>query len=160
MPKPSIREQIMEIIGKRLAAIRTDSGYNSDAGRTITYGRLDSPTPDEVPCINYWDGNADRADAWGPDSRAVTVTVELYDQIGDAILPQLANRMLADVETAILQDVGTGDVDPWLLDLIQRIQFVSSVPLLLPGAPNLGGVVVEYEVIYRQALGKPDELDD
>jgi hypothetical protein len=159
MPEPSIRERIMAVIGERLAVIRTASGYNTDAGVTITYGRLESPTPDEVPCINYWDGNAKPALDWGPDSRAVTVTVEGYNQIGDGVLPTIANRMLADIETAILQDVLTGDVDPWVADLIQRIEFVESVPLLLPGAPALGGVVVEYELIYRQALGDPSSLD-
>src|ERR1044071_4617259 len=133
MPEPSIRERIMDIIGERLAVIRTTGGYNSDAGQTITYGRMESPLPDETPCLNYWDGNARLASEWGPDSRSVTVTVEGYDLIGDGVLPRIASRMLADIETAILEDVQGGDVDPWIVDLIQRIQFVEAVPLLLPG---------------------------
>jgi hypothetical protein len=154
---PSIRQRIMDRIRPRLERILIANGFLTDCGETVTYGKLEIPEP-ILPSINYWDGFETNASRYGAHIATFTMTVECYDFIEDAASGSLttpANKMLADVKSALFKDENTLVIDGTLKGLARGIHY-SQGDLITGAAPEYWvGVSMEFDVTYAENLGDP-----
>jgi len=156
----TIRQQIIEEIKSRLAVITKDNGYQTDAGMVLYYGRLQAPVPQELPAINIWDVDETMAREFGIRSRRFTLNIEAYISSQDLALPELGNILRADLEKALLRKALDQDkIDETFNNLVQYFDFIRSEVFLLEGPERIGGVVMEFAVVYQQALGDPYAIE-
>lgn len=157
-PKP-VRVRIMEEIGRRLKKILLTNGYLTNAGASVNYGQLYSPTIETIPCIHYWDGSEVSTRDYGMDNKELVINLELYDRVATG--PQIqerANRLLSDATKAVMRDPDSGQMDPTLKGLADSLLYQSSEPM--PGiSPDLfwTGVSIDFLVVYKTRAGDPTQ---
>lgn len=152
----TVRQQIIEKVKLRLAQIAKANNYQTDSGQTIYYGRLQAPSPQDLPAINIWDAEEVAAPNYGRYSRAFSLFIELYMRSPDLAFPEMGNIAKADLEYAILRKHDNQNIiDDTFDSMLHEIQFVRSELFLLESTELIGGIMFEYKIFYMQAKANP-----
>lgn len=156
----TIRQQIIEVVKSRLAKITKANNYQTDLGRVIYYGRLQSPNPREMPAINIFDSDEVLAKDFGIRSRSFTLMVEAYYQAKDLAMPEIGNILKADLDYAILRKaVNQSKIDDTFDNLVQYFEFTRSDLFSIDTIDKIGGIICEFKVVYQQALADPYRIE-
>jgi hypothetical protein len=111
----SIRQQIVDEIKIRLAAITPANGYETDLGEGLILEDPPAFQEEELPALGVFDlvnqMAKDSADQKAiPNQLAMQVRIFLKRETNLAT----ARKMIADVKRAIIRDPGSGAIDPRL----------------------------------------------
>ena len=169
----SASEQLFDLLEPRLKLITIANGYPLEL-KSIYRGRLEPPTQDELPNINYWAagvgregqgtaGGSGNRGSYDLDSRQLLVTIAMTDLANGMSFPDKAGLMQDCIETAINHDVSapTPDDEPVnVLGTIADIRVETGTFYVNQTNEPLVTVEAEILLVYRTELGKPFELQD
>jgi len=156
----TIRQQIIEVVKTRLAKITKVNGYQTDLGKVVYYGRLQSPHPSEMPALNIWDEDELLAKEFGIRSRSFNLMIEAYHQVKELAMPEIGNILKADIDYAILRKADNQNkIDDTFNYLVQDFEFVRFAMFQLTTNDKIGGIVYEYKIVYQQALADPYKVE-
>lgn len=160
----SIRERIMDLIKLRLETVSLASGYRTDCGQRVDYGKLIDTHPPTLPMFEFWDGEENTTkDEYGDENNLVTVSVEAFDRLEDdsRALPAVSNELLADAKKAIARNHVTGDLDPTFGGLADGLAYrVSELTIGTGPSGYWVGFLAQWEITYRTPLGDPYTLPE
>lgn len=93
---------VLDEIEARLGNITTANGYFSAVDGVIARGKLTPWDGADLPTINLWaTGFDNERSEYGGESRDLKVFVEIHDSTYDSNFIDVANKLAADVVTAI-----------------------------------------------------------
>jgi hypothetical protein len=143
----SVREQVIQLLARRVEAIKVENGYEFDA--TIQRAVLDID-PTSFPVVVIWDGAEDSVQEDFQSSRqTMRVRVELMDDLGGDNPSIYGNKLLRDGRRAV--EV-YGDE---LTDLVESVRYAAG-EIVYPDAGKTYIVAsLTYEVTYSTAKGDP-----
>ena len=152
------RETIINTIKTRLQTILTTTtnqrygvAYRTDVGRKVEFGMSKSPEASNCPMINFYNldeevapNNNDNTNKG--NARLLPFTIEAYKRSGTLSLPEMANQMVDDLESALLYTSGVRDNT--LGGTVLNIAYIRHTPFLLQTDTSVGGVLLEVSVEY------------
>lgn len=147
----SNRSAVEAAIASRLATIlttntnaRTGLAFNTNIGQNVSYGRLQSPNPQQCPGVNFSAVSEDAAPEYGRNARAIHYTIEAFQLDREEEMITIAQRMLEDVESVLLYESGT--LLQTLGGLCYEVKFNNKDPYKLENEIPLSGMVAEFTV--------------
>lgn len=100
MATPAATTILAEIVA-RMGNIKTTNGYNTTV-KKIELGRLEPFVGYDLPAINVWPTNMlNTPMAYDQEQRSISVMIEIHDLTRDDPFSTVAERLAADVVTAI-----------------------------------------------------------
>jgi hypothetical protein len=162
MPTPPLtkRQQIVNALKLRVAAIRISNGYQTDIG--VNGGSLDSPKEiDEWP-TQYQDSELSEGTKIGLFDLVQSKPQERFDQKGvlstmpcqvrlfhkRGTTPAELRVMFGDVEKAIITDPETGRSDPTLGGLVVHL-LSDEVGFIVPNDSfQIDGAAIQFNVLF------------
>lgn len=147
--------RIIEKIRDRLAGIDLDSGFNTDAGARVYFGKR-QPTPDEIdvgPVIQVYsteDEPQDPDQFCDPMFIRVSMTVEGFTRAVDDDFTLAAHDLIQDIKSAVLV-IGSETLDDLAVDLGYSGYSIEY--------PDSGGdsvsVSLAFSAMYEETYGAP-----
>jgi len=158
MTTPQI--QILNIIGERLANIKTANGYSVTVQK-IDRARLKPFKNGDLPSINYYFTSDDLAKTLNTqvEERILTCTIEFYDITRDKIFSDIASELMMDVKIAIDRDILAplvADLPSFrLAGLASKLEYASMTPVIGDGQTPYCGAVITLTIGYKVKRDNP-----
>jgi len=144
---------IMTEIGLRLTNITTANGYNTTV-KKIEKARLEPFKGYDLPSVNYWSTSlGNERTIYDDDNRTLDLYVEIHDITRDEPFTDVADRLAADVVTALnrthtapkVSDAASYDLNSTVSDLA----FDGYEYEIGPGQAPFAGALVKFTIKYR-----------
>lgn len=153
-------EQLLTIIGNRLANITVARGYTATPKKIICAQITPFSGVDELPTINYWSVSDDvERNKYGGDQHSFEIAVEAFavSDKSSAPLSVAASRLAGDIVTALHRTTAAPTVaaatSHALGDVITRLVFRAYDYRIGEGQEPWFAVVLQFSAIYQAPIG-------
>jgi len=148
---------ILDEIENRLGNITTANGYFSSVDGVIDRGKLTPWDGKDLPAINLWSTGFDNGRSeYGDELRQIKVYIEIHDKTRDENFVDVANKLAADVVTAICRSTAAPKVsdDPShdLGSIVEDILLDAVDMIIGEGQAPFCGALCRFTVTVRASL--------
>jgi len=145
--------QILDEIATRLANISVKNGYYTKV-KKIERARLEPFKGYDLPCINYWCTSLDNErSVYDDDNRSLNLYIEIHDLTRDDPFMDVADKLAADVVTALNRADGSpkvsDDADYELGETVSDLVFSGYEYEIGQGQKPWVGALVRFTIKYR-----------
>lgn len=147
---------ILDLVAARLANITTANGYYYTA-KKVERARLTPFKGYDLPSINYWPtGLSSEIDEYRVDKRTMNLYIEIHNETRDDPFTTIADRMAADVVTALNRTTAapkvSDDANINLNGAVESLNYLGHDYEIGQGQAPFCGAIVKIEIVYNTAI--------